>query len=49
MCTLDTFDRARKAHGTDHDILFVYSESESSCELSRTAEVTAGDTSHDVQ
>jgi len=27
VCTQESFDRARKAHGTDEDILFVYSES----------------------
>jgi len=42
MCTVDTFDVARKAHGTDHDILFVYSES-SPDDFHHLAELTTDD------
>jgi len=46
VCTQESFDRARRAHGTDHDTLFVYSES-STVDLNQTVELTAGDVSHD--
>jgi len=36
VCTQESFDRARKAHGTDEDILFVFSES--SIDTHRTCE-----------
>ena len=26
VCTRESFDNARKAHGTDEDVLFVYSK-----------------------
>jgi len=46
-CSMESFDTARKAHGTDHDILFVFSDT--SHDLTQTADFTAGDPSHDVQ
>jgi len=48
ICTQESFDRARRAHGTDHDTLFVFSES-SAADLNRTDELTAGDVSPDKQ
>lgn len=45
VCTQETFDRARKAHGTDEDILFVYSEP--SLDTNLTYE--RGDASQDLQ
>ena len=47
MCSQESFDTARTAHGTDHDILFVFSES--SLDLNRMAELTAGDTCDDLK
>jgi len=44
ICSLESFDRARKAHGTDHDILFVFSESPVITDLSQMSDVTAAET-----